>query len=74
MMEKLLAEMARIAAMKAGTLAEARVRAAAEELPRDVSVAREDEKVVVSGKALAKRALTEVGLRGLAALAKAIAK
>ncbi len=74
MMEKLLAELARIAARKAGTLAEGLAKAAADELPRDVTVAREGDRVVVTGKALAKRALTEAGLRGLAALARALAK
>lgn len=74
MMNKLLAEVARIAARKADTLADALAKTAADELPRDVGVAREGDKVVVTGKALAKRALGEVALRGLAALAKTLIK
>ena len=74
MMEQLLARAARIVAARAEKVADTLVEAARAELPKDVDMKREASAIVVQGKALAQRALTDLALRGLSALAKAILK
>ena len=73
-MEQLLAKAAKLVAARADKVADLLVEAAKAELPRDLEVRRFDRQIVIEGKALARRALTEAAMRGLAMLAKAVLK
>ena len=73
-MEQVLAKAAKLVAQRAEKVAEALVETARAELPRDLKVEKFDRQIVIEGKALAKRALTEAALRGLSLLVKAVLK
>jgi len=64
-MRGLVARAERMAVERARMTADALVEAAAGELPADVSVAREGEAVVLSGRGLGVRSLRDARLRGL---------
>jgi len=73
-MEKLLARAARIVAARAEMVADRLVEAARAEIPADVEIRAARDQIILEGKALARRAVTEAALRGLSALARAVLK
>lgn len=73
-MDRLMAQVARIAADRATRIADRLEEAARAELPTDVTVRKDGEALIIEGKALARRALTVAALRGLTVLARAMLK